>query len=77
MKIKLGPETTIAIQGFGNVGSVVGEILGKEMNCKILGVSDTKGGVYNQEGIDPILLKKHEMGFPVTTPNVVSPTPIE
>ena len=70
--ISLGPDTTVAIQGFGNVGSVVGAILGKEMKCKIIGISDIKGGVYNKNGIDPGTLKKHEqktgsvMNFPGT-----------
>ncbi len=56
----LGPKTTIAIQGYGNVGSGVGEILVKEMKCKLIGVSDSMGGVYSKNGIDPFLLKKHE-----------------
>jgi len=70
--VALGPETTVAIQGYGNVGSVVGVILGQEMGCKIVGVSDIMGGVYNPNGIDPLLLKKHKnetgsvVGFPGT-----------
>jgi glutamate dehydrogenase (NAD(P)+) len=58
--IKLDAQTTVVVQGFGNVGSVVAEILAKEMNCKIIGISDIKGGIYNSEGIDPVLLKQYE-----------------
>jgi len=61
MNRPLGPETTVAIQGYGNVGSVVGEILVNELKCTLIGVSDINGGVYNANGIDPILLKKHEL----------------
>ncbi|HUX99988.1 MAG TPA: Glu/Leu/Phe/Val dehydrogenase [Candidatus Deferrimicrobium sp.] len=72
--IKLDAQTTVAVQGFGNVGSVVADILAKEMNCKIIGISDIKGGIYNSEGIDPVLLKQHEketgsiINFPRTKP---------
>jgi len=41
----------IAIQGFGNVGGNLARILQKE-NCKIIAVSDIKGGIYNPEGLD-------------------------
>jgi len=44
---------TVAIQGYGNAGSF-GAILMKElMGCKIVAVSDSKGGIYNSNGIDP------------------------
>jgi len=45
-------ETTIAIQGFGNAGSFMAKLLHHE-GFKIVAVSDSKGGVYNEEGIDP------------------------
>jgi glutamate dehydrogenase/leucine dehydrogenase len=61
MNIMLGPNMTVAIQGYGNVGSVVGNILGTEFGCKIIGVSDIQGGVYNPEGLDPLRLKEHEL----------------
>lgn len=44
--------TTIAIQGFGNAGSFMAKILHKE-GYKIVAVSDSKGGVYSEDGIDP------------------------
>jgi glutamate dehydrogenase (NAD(P)+) len=41
----------IAVQGFGNVGSIAAELLA-EMGAKIVGVTDWKGGIYNADGLD-------------------------
>ena len=43
--------TTVAVQGFGNVGSVAANLLARE-GCKIVGISDRSGGVYNRNGVD-------------------------
>jgi glutamate dehydrogenase (NAD(P)+) len=43
--------TTVAVQGFGNVGSVAAKLLANE-GCKIVGISDRTGGFYNAGGID-------------------------
>ena len=43
--------TRAAIQGFGNVGSVVSRLLWRE-GCQVVAVSDAKGGVYNGKGLD-------------------------
>lgn len=52
-KLGLTPqETTVAIQGFGNAGSHMGQIL-HDLGYKIVAVSDSKGGVYAEDGIDP------------------------
>jgi glutamate dehydrogenase (NAD(P)+) len=42
---------TVAIQGFGNVGSVSAKLL-SEAGAKILAITDWKGGVYNAKGLD-------------------------
>jgi glutamate dehydrogenase (NAD(P)+) len=42
---------TIAVQGFGNVGSVSADLL-HELGAKIVAVTDWKGGVYNPAGLD-------------------------
>ncbi len=42
---------TVAVQGFGNVGSHTARILEQEMGVKVVAVSDVKGGVYNPRGI--------------------------
>lgn len=45
-------ETTIAIQGFGNVGYWFAYFANRA-GYKIVAVSDSKGGIYVPEGIDP------------------------
>jgi glutamate dehydrogenase (NAD(P)+) len=42
---------TVAVQGFGNVGSVAAQLLEAE-GCKIVAISDKTGGYYNAAGID-------------------------
>ena len=49
--------TTIAIQGFGNVGQVAAELL-QEKGCKIVAVSDVSGGSYNEDGLDIVKLRE-------------------
>ncbi len=44
-------KTKIAVQGFGNVGSIGAELL-MEKGCKIVAVSDVSGGLYNPNGLD-------------------------
>lgn len=58
-KLKWAPEKTqVAIQGFGNAGQHVAELLGKN-GYKIVAVSDSKGGIYRKEGFDvPSLIEK-------------------
>ena len=48
---------TVAIQGFGNVGGVMARLLW-DGGVRVIGVSDSKGGILNKEGIDiPALLR--------------------
>src|SRR6187402_1518489 len=42
---------TVAVQGFGNVGSVSADLLSK-IGAKIVAVTDWKGGVHNPGGLD-------------------------
>jgi glutamate dehydrogenase len=51
--------TTVAVQGFGNVGFHAARLL-HELGCKIIAVSDSKGGVYNAKGIDPSKVMEHK-----------------
>ncbi len=43
---------TVAVQGFGNVGSHAARIISKEYGAKVVAVSDISGGIYNPEGLD-------------------------
>ncbi|MBO0777989.1 MAG: Glu/Leu/Phe/Val dehydrogenase [Ktedonobacteraceae bacterium] len=50
--LRMAPEDcSVIIQGFGNVGSISARLLSR-LGCKIVGLSDIKGGVYNPDGID-------------------------
>jgi glutamate dehydrogenase (NAD(P)+) len=46
-------DVTVAVQGFGNVGSVAAR-LSHEMGMKVVAVSGSKGGIYNSQGLDPL-----------------------
>lgn len=49
---------TVAIQGFGNVGSWVGKLITSH-GCKVVAVSDARGGTTNLDGIDINALERH------------------
>src|SRR5207245_48559 len=44
---------TVAIQGFGNAGATAARLFA-EKKAKIIALSDTRGGVTNSRGIDPL-----------------------
>ncbi len=51
-KLKINPyKATVAVQGFGNVGSFAALLL-EERGAKIVAVSDLSGAYYNEKGID-------------------------
>lgn len=52
-------DAKIAIQGFGNVGFHAAEAAW-ELGCRIVAVSDSTGGIYNAEGINPTELLAHK-----------------
>jgi len=74
MLTKLGKEDakTVAIQGFGNVGSYLAEYL-EAHGFRIVGLSDSKGGIHMPEGIDIKAAEKYKkekgslIGFGSTT----------
>jgi glutamate dehydrogenase (NAD(P)+) len=51
MNLKLGPSTTVAVHGFGKVGSVAAEEM-EMLGCKVIAISDVAGGLYNKSGLD-------------------------
>src|SRR5436190_11978892 len=53
---------TVALQGFGNVGSISAKLLA-EIGAKIVAVTDWKGGVYNANGLDVGKLRAHVAEF--------------
>lgn len=61
---KFSPKnTTVAVQGFGNVGSNAAQIIA-EAGYKVVGVSDWKDGLYNAKGLDIADLKAYGTGKP-------------
>lgn len=49
-------ETTVAVQGFGNVGSHAARLLAKE-GFKVIAISDVSGGLYKEDGFDiPVIM---------------------
>jgi glutamate dehydrogenase (NAD(P)+) len=68
---------TVAVQGFGNVGSVSAQLLA-EQGAKIVAVTDWKGGVFSKNGLDITKLLAHVQhtktvdGFPGGEPLAVA-----
>jgi glutamate dehydrogenase/leucine dehydrogenase len=68
-KKDLSPDLKIAIQGFGNAGSIFGE-LAKDAGHTVVAVSDSKGGIYSEVGLDIASVAKYKetnrtvVGFP-------------
>lgn len=76
LKQRLGralEDVTVAVQGFGNVGSWTARSL-HERGARIVAVSDVFGGIYNPNGLDMRLLLRHVAdtgtvtGFAQSTP---------
>jgi glutamate dehydrogenase (NAD(P)+) len=59
----------VAVQGFGNVGSVAAALL-NELGARVIAVSDVRGGVYHERGLNIPNLLRHQrerntvVGFP-------------
>ena len=51
-------DTTVAVQGQGNVGGVAAELMDKE-GFKVVAVSDISGGLYDPNGLDIPAIRKH------------------
>ena len=68
----------VVVQGFGNVGATAAKLLTKESSL-IIGVSDSKGGIYNPNGLDVenVLHHKGETGSVVDFKNAENITNAE
>jgi len=49
----------VAVQGFGNVGSIAASLL-RDQGCRVVAVTDSRGGVYNEKGLDPADVLRHK-----------------
>src|SRR3954449_12120617 len=72
------PKAKVAIQGFGNAGSIAAQLIEKE-GCKVLAVSDSTGGIYNPDGLDisRVVAWKAEHGTVAGFPGAQSKTNAE
>ena len=55
---------SVAVQGYGNAGSVAARLLESDRGATVVAVSDSSGGIYNPEGLDADEVKafKNETG---------------
>jgi glutamate dehydrogenase (NAD(P)+) len=59
---------TVAVQGFGNVGSVAAKLL-RDEGAKIVAISDSSGGVYAEDGLDiDAIIAMPRTSLPLDTP---------
>lgn len=56
---KVPQETTVAIQGFGNAGGILAELL-YQSGYKVVAVSDSQGGIYSKQGLDIPHIREHK-----------------
>lgn len=49
----------VVVQGFGNAGSIAARLL-HEDGATVIAASDSKGGIYNENGIDPEAALRHK-----------------
>jgi len=61
---------TVAVQGYGNAGSHIAILIHDMLGSKIIAVSDSKGGIYNKQGLEPrkVLQHKTETGSVINFP---------
>ncbi len=54
-------KANVAIQGFGNAGEFAHKLVTEMFHSKVVAVSDSKGGIYNADGLDFEAVKVHKM----------------
>jgi len=64
-------KASVAVQGYGNAGYYAAYLAKSLLGCKIVAVSDSKGGIFSKEGLDPEEVRKHKAktGSVVNFPN--------
>jgi len=67
---------TVAIQGYGNAGSFAAVLMREIAGSKVVAVSDSRGGIYNEQGLDPdkVLQHKTETGSVIDFPGAENTT---
>jgi glutamate dehydrogenase (NAD(P)+) len=63
--------TTVVIQGFGNAGAIASQLF-HEAGARVIAVSDSRGGIVSEKGLDPDAVIEHKrsngtvVGYPNT-----------
>ncbi len=58
--LNMKPPLTIAIQGFGKVGGGIFKLLLNDKKYKVVAISDSKGGVFSEDGINDERIFEHK-----------------
>ena len=60
-KFDQSPEkTTVAVQGFGNVGAMLAQLL-SQVGYRVVAVSDSQGGIYAPQGLDIPSIRRYKL----------------
>jgi glutamate dehydrogenase (NAD(P)+) len=51
--------SSVAVQGFGNAGAIAARLFA-ERKAKVIAISDSRGGVFNSRGIDPLKAMRYK-----------------
>ncbi|PSQ33252.1 glutamate dehydrogenase, partial [Halobacteriales archaeon QS_9_70_65] len=51
---------TVAVQGYGNAGSVAAKFIESELGADVVAVSDSSGAVYHPDGLDTRAVKQYK-----------------
>jgi len=72
-------KATVAVQGYGNAGSNITILMNDLTKSKIVAVSDSKGGIYSEQGLDAnhVLQHKMETGSVINFPHAENITNAE
>jgi len=64
-------KAAVAVQGYGNAGYYAAYLAKSLFGCKIVAVSDSKGGIFCRQGLDPEAVREHKTktGSVVNFPN--------
>jgi len=52
-------EATVAVQGYGNAGWISAKLVA-EMGATVVAASDSSGGIYAEDGFDPVAARDHK-----------------
>ena len=52
---------TVAVQGYGNAGYFAAKLCEELFGCKVVAITDSRGGIMNLDGIDPERAQQHKM----------------